>query len=143
MLKEGFKDKLHEAVPEKIGSMQRVRTEGGYKGFEDVFGKQHEGSGKATQQLFDYLKEATGASPDVVKRLLEADPQLAAQLEKMNKRDIEASIKYGVGAPRKDVLRAREIVAKEGLSGLEKALKSKEYLPAAFALPLAPKKREE
>lgn len=143
MLKEGFRDKLHEAVPDKIGSMQRVRTEGGYKGFEDVWAKAHEGSGKATQQLFDYLKEAEKNAPDVVKRLLDADPVIAKQLEKMNKRDIEAASKYGIGEPRKDVLNAREIVSKEGLSGLEKALKSKQYLPAAFALPLAPKKREE
>ena len=80
---------------------------------------------------------AAGISPDVVARLMEHDPLVAEKLSQMNLRDIAAQSKYGVGAPRKDVLNAREIISKYGLSGLKDALERGEYLPAALAIPFA------
>jgi hypothetical protein len=54
----------------------------------------------------------------------------------MNLRDIEAQSKYGVGAPRQDVLNARNIVSESGLQGLEDALKRGDIaLPAAMSIP--------
>ena len=128
---------------DKLKKIERVRTQGGYKSYEDVFGKEHEGSGKATRQLFDYLSEASKDAPGAVNRLMESDDQLAKLLKDMNMRDIKASVKYNVGQPRQDVLNARDILADKGLTGLMKALEEGKYLPAAAVIPLTQKKDGE
>lgn len=145
MLKSGLKDKLDITLPGKLENVQRIRTQGGYPSYEAAFGKEHEGTGKATQQLFDYLSEAEKKAPAATARMHEGlTPEFADLLQRMNERDIAAQEAYGVGAPRKDVLNARNILSKSGLGGLKKAMEEGAYLPAAVAVPaLGEKKREE
>lgn len=142
LLDSGLSKQIHEAIPDKVTDIKRIRTEGGYPSYSDVFGSHNEGTGKATQQLFDYIKKAQEGSPDVVAKLMEHDPLIAEKLAQMNLRDIQAQSKYGVGAPRKDVLTARDIIAKKGLSGLKEALESGVALPAMFLLDDQEKKQQ-
>jgi hypothetical protein len=137
LLDSSLSKDIKSIMPEKVTDIKRIRTEGGYPSYEDVFGAHNEGTGKATKQLLDYISQAQEGSPDVVARLMKHDPLIAEKLTQMNLRDIEAQSKYGVGAPRKDVLNARDIVSKYGLSGLKGALDRGEYLPAALAIPFA------
>ena len=137
ILNSGLSDEIKSIMPDKVTDIKRIRTEGGYPSYEDVFGAHNEGTGKATKQLLNYISEAKEGFPDVVARLMEHDPLIAEKLSQMNLRDIAAQSKYGVGAPRKDVLNAREIISKYGLSGLKDALERGEYLPAALAIPFA------
>jgi len=136
LLDSGLADELRSINPKKIIDVKRIRTEGGYPSYEDVYGANNEGTGKATKELFNKIKEAQLKGPDVVSRLMESDPVLAEKLQQMNLRDIEAQSKYGVGAPRQDVLNARNIVSESGLQGLEDALKRGDIaLPAAMSIP--------
>jgi len=143
LLGSGLEEKLNSIFPEKLTEIKRIRTEGGYPSFEDVLGKEHEGTGAATKRLLQYLEEGKESAPDVAARLMDSNPVLAEHLRKLNARDIAAQQKYGVGAPRKDILNARDIISKSGLSGLKKSLEEGAYLPAALAVPFASENKNE
>jgi hypothetical protein len=101
------------------GSPRSVKFRGDY--VPNEFGAQHAGTGVATSQLRDRLGGRNAVYPDT--------PDLRNKAFTSLVRD-ETFIAKGIGAPRADIQRAREIVSKEGLGGLFAALDRGIALPA-------------
>lgn len=108
------------------------RLESGYIDYADAW-KAGEGSDAATRKLLELVDQ----SPTAAKALESSDAYRAAVLAR-NPRDVAAQA-AGWGDPRADVMRAREIFAKDGFAGLRNAL-GKGLLPAGViaALGLSP-----
>ena len=125
----------------EIGPMQppeRVKLDTGMVNYEPQFARQ-EGTGAATHLLMRTLKDKN--APAMFAKL-DKDPAIRAKiLERMN---LDAELAARTGQPvREDVQRAREIISRDGLTGLLRALRSGVALPAAAMVPLASALRDQ
>lgn len=138
-----FEADLRSALGDKLKGVKQVKTEGDYPGYENVFSPMkvgpepvahnQEGKGYATHKLLEYLDSASDTEP-LLKEFYAQKPkiELQALMQQMNQRDEAAPLRYGVGAPRQDVMNARNIFADEGVEGLRKAFEQNKYLPSAL-----------
>ncbi len=135
-MKSAFEADVKEALGNRVKGVKMVKSEGDYPGYEGKW-EAPQGKGEVTRQFMDYLGGAAEQNPLLAEFYAQKpSTELQKLMESMNIRDIEAPAKYGVGAPRKDVLNAREIFAREGVEGLRRALERGEYLPAVGAIGL-------
>ena len=107
---------------------QRAQMESGYLGYEDAL-RAPQGSGAATRQLRENIPNET------VLNKLDASPDVRQAAMDRFDRDAEYAAQGG-GVAREDIQRARSIIAREGFSGLFKALDRGVALPAVL-LPIA------
>lgn len=129
LTKGGLADKIEAALPDAVGSAERVRVNSGYvmqdEGFQPLMRAENAGSGKATASLERYLTDP--AIPDMLDKL-DADPRLRQAALARFERDAEYAERLGSVA-REDIQRARQIVAESGLKGLFEAARRGVVLP--------------
>ena len=117
---------------------ERVKLDTGMVDYERQFARP-EGTGAATHLLMRTLKNEN--APAIFAKL-DKDPAVRAKvLERMNL-DAEHAAKTGQPV-REDIQRAREIIARDGLTGLLRALRAGVPLPAAALVPLTSALREQ
>ena len=135
-MRKAFESDVKDALGNRVKGVKMVKSEGDYPGYEGKW-EEPQGSGAVTRQLMEYLDTAKGQNPLLAEFYAQRpSTELQKLMESMNIRDIKAPEKFGVGAPRKDVLNAREIFAREGIEGLRKALEGGAYLPAVGVIGL-------
>lgn len=111
---------------------QRVKLDTGAIDYEKAFASP-EGSGMATRILQQAVR--TKEAPAMIAKLDADDALRAKVLERLN---LDADLAAKTGQPvRQDIQRAREIFAREGLTGLFRALARGVSLPAAALVPMA------
>lgn len=113
---------VRRALPEARAPFQRS-FDGDYIDYSGAWAQP--GSGEATRQLRNAI------SPTDAK-LLDASPGLRRSVAQRNTRDRDIAGKHGLPV-REDIMRAREIFAKDGLKGLFSALDRGVVLPATVA----------
>lgn len=135
-MRKAFESDVKDALGNRVKGVKMVKSEGDYPAYEGKW-EEPQGSGAVTRQFMEYLDTAKGQNPLLAEFYAQRpSTELQKLMESMNIRDIKAPEKFGVGAPRQDVLNAREIFAREGLEGLRKALEKGAYLPAVGAFGL-------
>lgn len=135
-MRKAFESDVKDALGNRVKGVKMVKSEGDYPGYEGKW-EEPQGSGAVTRQLMEYLDTAKGQNPLLAEFYAQRpSTELQKLMESMNIRDIKAPEKFGVGAPRQDVLNAREIFAREGIEGLRKALEGGAYLPAVGVIGL-------
>lgn len=118
-------DKAIRGVLREAGAPRPAYVESRYPGFEEAW-EAGENSGAATRELRKWL------TPEHIRRL-DASPEIAQRVRDRLERDEEWARAQGWDT-REDIRRAREIIEKEGFSGLFAALDRGALLPAAAAV---------
>jgi hypothetical protein len=126
-LKGGLREKIGEIVPGSVP--RRVQLDAGYIPYTEAW-RAGEGSGAVTRELQRHLQEAAAALAK-----LDASPELRAAALAHLERDTEIAARTNQPV-RADLQRAREIIAKEGFSGLWTALERGVAIPAVVLAPL-------
>jgi hypothetical protein len=121
-----LKGELGDKLEALVGSKgTRVKVQAGYEDYEAAW-QAGEGSGKATTQFLDKLDQ---------------NPTFATSIEPALKRKAAANIERDAGSSfkgRKDVEKARRILADKGIDGLRAALTAGTILPALAMVVLDP-----
>jgi hypothetical protein len=134
-MQRAFRKDIKEALGDRVAGVKMMKSEGDYPAFEEAW-QAPQGTGAVTRQLMEYLDTAKEKNPLLAEYYAQKpSTELQKLMQEMNIRDIKAPEKYGVGAPREDVMKARDIFAEYGIEGLRDALNRGEYLPAAVAIP--------
>jgi hypothetical protein len=131
---------LSEAVQNITGTVpDRVKLQSGYLGYEEAW-RAGEGSGAATRLLKKFLSD-----PDAPAALGKLDRDIALRRRILEKLDADAAVAQATGQPvRQDVQLAREIIYRDGLTGLFAALKKGAALPAvALIVPVLQEHQDE
>jgi hypothetical protein len=110
-----------------------VKLDIGSIDYEKVLGTGQEGTRKATRILMQAIRSKD--APAMFGKL-DADPTIRARVLARFDRDAEYAAKSGQPV-RKDIQLARDIVSREGVSGLYRAMRAGAPLPAVALLPLA------
>jgi hypothetical protein len=117
---------------------ERVKLDTGAVNYEPQFARQ-KGTGAATYQL---MRELRNKDAPALFAKLDQDPAVRARM--LERLDQDAEYAAQTGQPvRADIQRAREILGREGLTGLLRALRAGVALPAAALVPLASALREQ
>jgi hypothetical protein len=125
---------MHEARPQP----ERVKLDSEVIDYEKSFARP-EGTGAATHQL---IRELRNKDAPAAFAKLDQDPAIRARI--LERMEMDAALAAQTGQPvREDLQRAREIIGREGLVGLLRALRAGVALPAAVAVPLAAALRDQ
>jgi hypothetical protein len=129
-------EEISRAVGPETGPVApptRVKLDVGSIDYEKVLGTGQEGTRKATRILMQAIRSKD--APAMFGKL-DADPTIRARVLARFDRDAEYAAKSGQPV-RKDIQLARDIVSREGVSGLYRAMRAGAPLPAVALLPLA------
>jgi hypothetical protein len=125
---------MHEPLPQP----ERVKLDSEVIDYEKSFARP-EGTGAATHQL---MRELRNKDAPALFAKLDQDPAIRAKI--LERMEMDAALAAQTGQPvREDLQRAREILSREGLTGLLRALRAGVALPAAALVPLSAALREK